>query len=270
MGKIHYTLFNPSGNMTILVDSPVSPDRQPAVAGKLMELERETEQVGFVRLPGPGTGEPVELRMAGGEFCGNATMSAASLYLDRCGERTGTVRARVAGTEPPVEVTLAEGPDGSRQGTLSMPKPLSVRTEMLEGFGRVPVVRFPGITHLIADESSRGFLTRENAEAQAPVLCGELGAEALGLMFLDPDRRSLTPLVYVPEAGTLCWESSCASGTTAAGAWLANRSGGPVTLALQQPGGTLTITAEPEGDLCLTGAVRSVRDGFLEIEEGKR
>ena len=68
MGKIHYTLFNPSGNMTILVDSPVSPDRQPAVAGKLMELERETEQVGFVRLPGPGTGEPVELRMAGGEF----------------------------------------------------------------------------------------------------------------------------------------------------------------------------------------------------------
>ena len=84
-------------------------------------------------------------------------------------------------------------------------------------------------------------------------------ADALGLMFVDRDRSALTPLVYVPAAGTLFWETSCASGTTAVGAWAAGQncspgaSGLPLTLSLKQPGGTLEITAEQDGTLSLTG-----------------
>ena len=85
-------------------------------------------------------------------------------------------------------------------------------------------------------------MPRDLAEKAAPVWCRHLNADALGLMFLDRDACSLTPLVYVPAAGTLCWENSCDSGTTAAGAFLAGQTGLPFSISLRQPGGSLTVT----------------------------
>ncbi len=267
MPEIAYSLLNPTGNMTLLVESPVPASRQPALAGKLMALEPETEQVGFVSFPDADGEETVFLRMAGGEFCGNAAMSAAALYLERSGRKDGAVSVCVTGTERPVEVTLTDLSDGSRQGTVAMPKPVSVRREKLPSCGQLPVVRFPGITHVIAEAPFDGTLTPENAEKLGPEFCALLGAEALGLMFLNRAQGSLTPLVYVPDAGTLCWESSCASGTTAVGAWLAAEAGRPLALQLRQPGGTLKISAEPGGNLFLTGTVHLIHSRTCEIPD---
>ena len=80
----------------------------------------------------------------------------------------------------------------------------------------------------------------------------------LGIMLFDREAGTLAPLVYVPAAGTLCWERSCASGTTAVGAYLAS-AGSPISLSLKQPGGILRIEADPSGDLFLTGTVRLIR-----------
>ena len=102
-------------------------------------------------------------------------------------------------------------------------------------------------------------IAREEAEPLAPALCAQLKAEALGLMFLNRDEGSLTPLVYVPGARTLCWENACASGTTAVGAYFAVKTGHPVNLMLKQPGGVLEIDARPDGGLILTGTVRILR-----------
>ena len=289
--EIHYTLLNPTGNITLLVESSVPLEEQPALAKKLMELEPETEQVGFVKFfPPDGVlrlDADVELRMAGGEFCGNATMSAAALYLERTAEcvdppaesgwaevRTAerTVTVRVSGTAEPVRVRMEALEDGSWRGTVAMPRPEAQEHVRANDGSLLPVVRFPGISHVIVEEQrkesgspssgNRQPISRADAEKLAPLLCSELGAEALGLMFLNREEGTLHPLVYVPEAGTLVWESSCASGTTAVGAWLAagqkNRS---VRLSLRQPGGTLEITAEPDGALSLTGMVRMMRSG---------
>ena len=108
--NIKYHVMDPTGNITILVETPVAEASQPFVAAKLMELEPEVEQVGFLTLaetPEPDrsgclqqkmASQPektqqsekiplaessqnkydIALRMAGGEFCGNATMSAAA------------------------------------------------------------------------------------------------------------------------------------------------------------------------------------------------
>jgi diaminopimelate epimerase len=94
------------------------------------------------------------------------------------------------------------------------------------------------------------------AEALAKALCAQLNADALGLMFLNREEESLRPLVYVPGAGTLFWETACASGTTAVGAWLVSETGRHVHMSLKQPGGILEIMAEPGGELLLTGTVR--------------
>ncbi len=85
---LHYCLFDPTGNITALVESAVEVPDQPAVAAGIMCRHPEVEQVGFLSLPAfPAL--PV-LRMAGGEFCGNASMCAAALAALRRGMKPGT------------------------------------------------------------------------------------------------------------------------------------------------------------------------------------
>ena len=141
-----------------------------------------------------------------------------------------------------------------------MPKPVSVGEEAFPDGSVRPVVRFDGICHVIAESG----LSREDAETVIADWCRFLQTDAAGIMLLDRDRGTLDPLVYVPAAGTLCWEHSCASGTTAVGAYLAAKAG-PVSLSLKQPGGTLTVEADRSGELYLTGKVRLIRRQSAEI-----
>ena len=256
---LEYTLLDPTGNLTLLAETPVPTAAQPSVARQLMALEPEAEQVGFVSFGEDG----VSLRMAGGEFCGNASMSAAALYLERRDSKREqpscerSVSVSVSGTEAPVSVRLRALPDGAWLAAVTMPQPEEVGKACLPEYGVLPFVRFPGITHVILEEP----MPQADAEAVAPGWCRHLDAEALGLMFLSRTEGTLKPLVYVPEAGTLCWESSCASGTTAVGAYLAAETEQEVCLRLKQPGGTLEIDARPDGMLRLTGTVRILRSG---------
>ena len=78
--NLKYSIFDPSGNITALVETHINNDSQPEVADEIMKAHPEVEQVGFVYFDAIRP-VPTYLRMAGGEFCGNATMSAAALYL---------------------------------------------------------------------------------------------------------------------------------------------------------------------------------------------
>ncbi len=251
MQPIAYTLFDPTGNKTLLAETPVPEVSQPLFARKLMEQEPETEQVGFVFPVENGIG----LRMAGGEFCGNASMCAAVMRAMYESRTEGEIMVHVSGTQEPVSVRVKAMSGEVWQGSVAMPRPAAAGWEVLPGGRKVPVVRFPGITHIILEEE----MNPGSAERLAREWCVYLNSDALGLMFLDRKERLLKPLVYVPTAETLFWESSCASGTTAVGAFLAAESACPVTLTLKQPGGTLKIDARPDGSLLLSGTVRIVR-----------
>ena len=54
MRRVTWTLLDPTGNITLLVETPVPTEEQPTVAQKLMRLEPTTEQVGFFSLTGDG------------------------------------------------------------------------------------------------------------------------------------------------------------------------------------------------------------------------
>lgn len=248
---LSYVLFDPTGNRTLLVLSPVPVEAQPRLAARLMRCEPETEQVGFVSLADGG----FALRMAGGEFCGNASLCAAVLTAERRGLTALETAGQVSGAPEPVAVSVARRGEGLWRGTVTMPRPLGISEKALPGGGTLPVLRFPGISHVIL----RAPLPRPEAEALSSRWCAALGASALGLLFLDGAARALTPLVYVPGAQTLCWESSCASGTAAVGAFLAAEAGAPVCLTLRQPGGSLTVEAAPGGAPRLTGDVRVLK-----------
>lgn len=285
--KITYSILDPTGNITALVESTVRTEQQPETARQLMLRHPEVEQVGFVRFGDGGNGLP-ELRMAGGEFCGNASMSAAALFLLRQeSEGNGrtashssmsaeTVRLQVSGASGPVGICLErKGKDCFRAG-ITMPPAKEIRKRKFvfgEVSGELPVVRMEGISHIIIEPESVFFSLRENKESAGRAVrcwCGELSAECLGLMFVEGRMPffHLMPLVYVPAAGTEFWENSCASGSAAAGIFLADTSGTPVDLQLQEPGGTLRVQSDPgSGETRLYGTVRLLGTREMEIRE---
>ena len=48
MDRIQYCKFDPTGNITALVETAVDIAEQPEVAARIMEREPDVEQVGFI------------------------------------------------------------------------------------------------------------------------------------------------------------------------------------------------------------------------------
>jgi diaminopimelate epimerase len=271
--ELRVSLFDPTGNLTALVESPAAPEDRAELGARVMARFPKIEQVGFVRFPTEGR-ERAELYMAGGEFCANASMSAAALWRLRRGapspEEEESVSLTVSGVRGEVEVRLHQESAESFRASVRMPRALALTEESFSlGAlrGALPVVRMEGIAHAIVRPDSPFFALAEDraaAEEAVRAICGSIGAEALGLMFLagEAPRLRLTPLVFVPGSGTLCWESSCASGSAAAGIFLSRAGGAPVRLELEEPGGTLLV--ENGGER--SGTVLTGRTRFLGTE----
>lgn len=254
---LRYCVLDPTGNITALVETAVDVAQQPEVAASIMLRHPEVEQVGFVRFALEATsGVDVELRMAGGEFCGNASLCAAALYVlrvhgdSRCVRR---VMLKVSGATNPVAVVLEPEGSGAFSARVAMPRELGVieQTCRFEGtVGSVPLVLLEGISHMVIEPASAFFKLldeRDRAERAVRQWCTELDAECLGLMFLEQSetQHHLTPLVYVSGGDTLFWENSCASGSSAVGMHLAEKAGERVDVTLCEPGGVLRVTSDP-------------------------
>ena len=282
--------MDPTGNITALVETETDITLQPSAAAGIMDRHPEVEQVGFVSYYDkaglcPETPLIGKLRMAGGEFCGNAAMCAAALWAARRGddsvEDPVTVLIDISGAARPVEVRLEKDADSQTPDSFSaavkMPPALSIeQTEFtFNGISNtLPIVRMEGISHIII-ESGSPFFTLSKNKASAEIVvhewCELLGAAGLGLMFLEnepnlPDVISLTPLVYIPGSGTVFWENSCASGSAACGMYLATKQTGNAALTLEfdEPGGRLCVKSDPvSGGIELRGRVRPI--GFFEL-----
>ncbi len=256
-----YWLFDPSGNITALIPLLEGGACDPAIAEAVMQAEPSCEQAGFV-LPG-FAGFDARLQMAGGEFCGNAALCTAALTAIRAGVSIGDpicLRIAVSGADDLVGVTLEHCGEDFFSGAVAMPPVKEIREVSLPGSNNpVPVVFMPGICHAILPES----FGLERAESVIRDWCSALNAEAMGIMLTDLSLTRLTPLVYVPAVQTLFRENSCASGTAAAGALLASRRQSTVSLRLEEPGGVLSVAAEPGGAVTLTNTVRLVRRAFI-------
>lgn len=260
--EICYSILDPAGNITALVESPIEHTQYQAAAAAIMRLHPEVEQVGF--LLHAGTDGLSTLQMAGGEFCGNASMCAAVLLRLR-GLSADRVCLRVSGSTQPVEVHLQQLNEAAFTAELQMPraKEITERDFAFEDLrGALPLVRMEGISHIVIEDTSTFFRLlddRPQSEQAVRSFCTELGAEGLGLLFLkgEGDTRRMTPLVYIPGSGTMFWENSCASGSAAVGMYLSRS--GPVSgeVSLLEPGGTLTVTSDARlGTTRLRGSVR--------------
>lgn len=252
--QIRYVLCNPTGNITALVDSPVPVENQPMAAEQIMKKEPTCEQVGFILEPVEGS--DITLRMAGGEFCGNATMSTAAYYCKKALLNDGEskeVKVKVVGTSGLIPVRVKKEKT-TFFCTLEMPKPLKISEELFSFENhnyRYPVVSFTGISHVVIEDNVPVYLP----EGAIKLWADKLKVSALGLMLLNRDKSEIRPLVYVNYPESLIWESSCASGTTAVGAYLAKKSDTTSSFSFKEPGGVLKIEKTSDGRFLLTGQV---------------
>ena len=238
--------------------SPTAAEDRAAVTAAIMAAEPKAEQLGYISR---GEGDAhICLQMAGGEFCGNACLSAAAYYLMENSLEEASVRVAISGAEKNVTVDIKKEADGSYSGFVYMPLPTGIGS--FEGF---ILVSFPGISHAIVPYS----ISTQEAEDIIVPLCEKLKVDALGLMLYNKKKTSLTPLVYVPGAKSLFWEQSCASGTAALAAAIATQRRGHARLSLSQPGGTLSVEAKWNGkkvsSIRLGGRVDFLPEKYAEI-----
>jgi len=263
---LNYQKYSPTGNITILVTTPVPRAMQPGVAARLLE-NVGGEQVGFIE-PAADPRCAARLQMMGGEFCGNATMSLGAMLARAAGlsdDGATDLLLEVSGSVDPVACHIRR--EGKAfTGTVQMPLPTGVGEAVLDtdaGALAVPLVRLPGIAHLILPANAG--LDEAQLRRRLPLWNDAVGADAIGALRFDADALSMDPLVWVPSAGTLVREHGCGSGTAAVGCTLALAAGRDVKAGIRQPGGTITVqadvTASAVTSLSITGRVTLVEEG---------
>lgn len=256
-------ILDPTGNLTALVLDPVAPDIEAFLTGKLL---KESEQVAYLEPPSlPGA--EAAIRLMGGEFCGNASMAAATWLLREHlaeGEER-TMLLQVSGAEKPVPCRVRKTESGY-QGTVLMPPVLDVcDIRLLDR--PFTAVRMEGILHLIFEGAPMEKREAENLLARLSLL---LPDEAIGLLQWNRNAGWLDPLVFVRGSGSMVWEHGCGSGSAAVGACEALRNGeGLTATAVHQPGGTITAAAEVRNhalrSVRITGTVRLGQEKTMQL-----
>lgn len=258
MFALRYSRYDPTGNLTLLVEDPVAAEERAALAVRLMAPEvLPAEQVGYIDAGAH------RLDMMGGEFCGNASMSFAAYLAGKEGIPSGAEKdytLYVSGAEGPVDCRILRLSPVCFRGTVEMPLPSHVEGN---------TVFFPGIAHTCFSEEE---LSAASAEERISELCRINGVPAQGILLMRGDL--MRPLVCVPGSGTMVWEHGCGSGTAALAVLAALRGGCDSAVSVRQPGGVLRAEARLNRGrverLLLTGEVRLVSEGTVYLDDDDR
>ena len=209
--------------------------------------------------------------MAGGEFCGNATRSAAFLILDG---KPGEVLIKASG----VKQKLKAGVNSDGEAYAQMP--ILPTTSSITADGSDFLVELEGITHFVDfTKNATDGLSTDEIKLKAMQAIKEKGLDsfpAAGVIYVAQDNESLRiePVVYVRDLDTLYYETACGSGTTALGMILALQKGKSVkNIAILQPSGmSIKVSVDFEGTTFgytqIQGAIELLKKGSARTLEG--
>jgi len=275
MPALTFSKWSPGGNTTLLFPEL---GQRPAEQARIAALALDQaclggEQAGFVNLP------QKRLRMAGGEFCINASRSVGALLAlaatGRCADQ-----AVLEGCAPPPRAAengeaAPDAPERSDEIQVSgWQTPVRLRTRgaapfwQVEALLRLPdcpittveggahLVRLPGICHLLLGTAAHPL--PDDCHAAAAQLRQRLGLEnepAAGVIWWRECQGQLEmlPLVHVRDAGTTFLENACGSGALALALCLA-QAGTRRAFSIMQPGGSaLAVRLFTENGVAMAG-----------------
>lgn len=259
MPALTFSKWSSGGNTTLFLhEATASPQQRAAWARAVLDPEvLGAEQAGCVSLAARS------LRMAGGEFCVNASRAFGALLALMAAPPGGQWRgeSRVSGWAGPVALTV-RGAEPRWDVSAGLELPAAARPERhAEG----TVVRLPGISHLLLPLEGAApppdLLARARTALDA---AGLLAEAAAGVIWWEPlpEGARMVPVVHVRDAGTLVAENACGSGALALALELL-KSRGIERCQLLQPSGSVLdvrlaaptaagrITAEISGPVTL-------------------
>lgn len=240
MRKLRVVRADPAGNITLFVLTPVGKAECTAVAAQLMAIrELKAEQVGFIFPNG-------HMEMEAGEFCGNASRAYGFLLAKQQGlAGCRSMQLSVSGCDHPITVTV-----DMDAGTAEAEMPLPKFVRPVDAPATGTLVHLGGIAHLVVQDvpPSREFF----AQAE-PLFAADPALDAYGVCFVEGDR--MTPLVKVPEAGTLVFEGSCGSGTLACAVAMSQGREGIFSVSLRQPAGTVNASVTRQDGAVIAASI---------------
>ena len=273
---IKITVANPAGNKTIFVHDKFDRKDYAKVAEQLLAMEEfGAEQVAFI-LDAPECGRAEgKMEMCGLEFCGNATRTFGLMCAKKMGiSGSGKVFVDTSGCE---EILTVEVNTDTNYTKVKMPAYIDIKRFDLSGVDLsgadtsggldgaaltdIKGVDFGGILHLIIPDVTA---SAENFERIKKYIYGRVNPPAMGAMFYDTKKGTLTPVVYVKDVDSTYFEGSCASGTAACAiAFGSEKPDGEYTFTFPQPAGIINASVEVSG-----GKVMKVYiEGPVDVDE---
>lgn len=224
MPELTFSKWSSGGNTTIFLhDAELAPQREAGCARAVLSPHiLGAEQAGTVSL------SRRSLRMAGGEFCVNASRAFGALLALAAGKDMTREEIRVSGWNGPVVLTVRGAvPRWQVAARLWLPPGTHPQTG-----GGLPagarLVRLPGISHLLLPLDDAAPPPDPLGSARAALATARLlGEQAAGVVWWRPEGAgfAMTPVVHVRDARTLVAENACGSGALALALELAARSG---------------------------------------------
>jgi diaminopimelate epimerase len=204
-----------NGTAVQVLDHPLT-RAQYAEVGRKLGISMEdlgAEQAGFL-VP-----SQKHFEMAGGEFCGNATRSAATLLYELNGQTDQSFT--VSGFNGTVSAHVE--PLGAAKFRVSSTFPgmsVDVSDVRLSSGQTATVVDLGGIVHVCVQAKFPEAVNQYRAAHRT--IMSELGLatrEAVGVVWYErqDDTVKIHPVVWVRDVDTFYYESSCGSGTIAIG-----------------------------------------------------
>lgn len=240
--KLNYVKISPAQNMTVLITDFVNQEDHMMISNAVMRYDSlNAEQVGFIVTPSR-IDSKIGLRMAGGEFCGNALLSAAAYGTykglcpvgDFCVDSSGVNNSLRCETKPVTQNCFSV--------CAEMPEPVNVRAISLDVLGEAvtgSVVELYGISHFVAEF----WPDSKMLDSILDILITKTPSSAIGVI---PYRRlslgsyEIHPYVYVRGTESRVFERACGSGSYALGVHLF-RERGEMTAEVHQPGGVISV-----------------------------
>src|SRR5581483_4823587 len=132
-----FIIIRPGGNDTGLFigETPSAPERK-RLNDIILQLYPNVEQVGFL----DNNFYQPKFTMAGGEFCGNGTRSAAFILL---GAQPGELLIESSGVEGQLRTGIRENGESFAQ------MPIYEDPQKIQQDGNMYIVEMEGITHLV-------------------------------------------------------------------------------------------------------------------------
>jgi len=262
--KLNFVKASPVQNTTILITDHCPRGLYIESANTAASYEyAHAEQVGFI-VPPKSPDSVLRLEMAGDEFCGNATLSAAA-YVKYKGMFPGEeFFIETSGVDLPIKCQVKAKSDFLYTAKCEVPLCGVIEKLCVSVNGRIfsgSIVNFAGISHFITE-------SRLDAEMYDEILAEIIKHVHSGAIGIIPYRETddgnfeIKPYVYVKQTNTRVFERGCGSGSLALGHYLKAKA---VCGAhkIYQPGGVITVEVGEKSVISVD--VKFTCQGFMNI-----